>query len=185
MTPAFRIEAVPHDDLGPDELVALGSLFDDEYLDAFGPWHPAQPYGYAGHDVHVLAWEGSRLVGHVGWARRRVDVGGTEVAIAGVGGVLVADRARGRGLGRRLLGDCAVSMKGAGDIDFGFLGCRESVVPFYRACGWHRISAPERSVARDGSTVVVEPGPPLLILPLRTPADAWPPGTADLRGRAW
>ena len=46
-------------------------------------------------------------------------------------------------------------------------------------------SALERSVARDGSAVVVEPGPPLLILPLRTRADAWPPGTVDLRGRAW
>lgn len=185
MTRALRIEAVPRDDLRSDDLVALGSLFDAEYLDAFGPWHPAQPYGYAGHDVHVLAREGSRLVGHVGWARRRIDVGGTEIAIAGVGGVLVADRARGHGLGRRLLSECAASIRASGYVDFGFLGCRESVVPFYRACGWHRISAWERSIARDGTPALTEPGPPLMILPLRTPADAWPPGTVDLRGRAW
>ena len=179
------IEAVPHEALNSSDLAGLARLFDAEYLADFGPWDPAQPYGYAPHDVHVIARSGAGVVGHAGWGRREITVGGEHVVIAGAGGVLAEPVARGQRLGERLMTALAQSMADAGGIDFGYLGCREEVVPFYEACGWHRISAAERSIGRDGAPVEDPPGQPLLILPIASPRAAWPTGLVDLRGRAW
>lgn len=125
-----------------------------------------------------------RIVGHVGWARREIAVGREIVAIAGVGGVLISADARGMGLGGELMGWAERSMRNCGHFAFGYLGCREHVVPFYVSCGWHRIRAREKSVGRNGESVVTEPGPPILLLPI-LPLDLWPEGDIDLRGRAW
>lgn len=69
-------------------------------------------------------------------------------------------------------------------VEFGYLGCRQQVVPFYEPCGWKRIRAREGSVGRDSEPVVQEPAPPILILPV-APLEIWPDGDIDLRGRAW
>lgn len=181
----YSIEVVAHARLSADDLVQLGRLFDSEYVGEFGPWDPEQPYGYAGHDVHVIARSGEGVVGHVGWARRIIGVGDFELAIAGLGGVLVSSQARGGRLGDHLMRRAAGSMADAGGVDFGYLGCREDVVPFYVSCGWHRIAAAERSISRSGLPVVNEPGPPLLVLPVERDLASWPDGQVDLRGRAW
>lgn len=59
-------------------------------------------------DTHVIARIGGRVVGHVGWARREMTVGTEAVTIAGAGGVLVSDEARGQRLGAELMGGGAV-----------------------------------------------------------------------------
>ncbi|WP_217180330.1 GNAT family N-acetyltransferase [Streptomyces sp. AC495_CC817] len=182
---AITIEAVAHVDLGAANLDALRTLFDREYLATHGRWDPSQPYGYAPHDVHVIARAGSEVVGHVGWARRTIQVGSGDVVIAGVGGVLISREARGEGLGAALLAAAVRSMADAGGIEFGYLGCREEVVPFYVATGWHRIHAAEASVGRDGRLVDDPPGQPLLVLAVESAVERWPNGDIDLRGRAW
>lgn len=176
------IEVLAHQELTEADLDELRQLFDSEYLEEFGEWDPQQPYGYAPHDVHVMARIEGRVVGHGGWARREIAVGTETLAIAGVGGVLISTDARGMRLGGELMGWAAQSMRDR--VAFGYLGCREQVVPFYESCGWKRILARERSVGRDGEPVVDEPGPPLLILPI-APLERWPEGDIDLRGRAW
>lgn len=179
------IEVVAHNALGARDLDQLGRLFDREYFYDFGPWDPDQPYGYAPYDRHVICRSGDDVVGHVGWARRVIGVGDVEVIIAGVGGVLISERARGQWLGNRLMASAAQSMLDAGGIDFGYLGCREGVVPFYTTCGWRRVSAAERSIGRDGLPADDAPGQPLLVLPVASELAAWPSGIIDLRGRAW
>lgn len=179
------IEVVPHGALTPQLGGELRRLFDTEYLATFGGWDQEQPYGYASHDVHLIARMGDVVVGHVGWARRHIAVGRSGVEIAGVGGVLISQRARGKRLGEHLMHAARRSMLDAEGIQFGYLGCREEVVPFYRACGWHRISVVERSISRDGSAIEDPPGQPLLIMPVESALDEWPEGTVDLRGRAW
>ena len=181
----YPIEVVAHDALAGRELDLLRLLFDREYLETFGPWDPEQPYGYAGHDTHVIARAiNGGIVAHVGWAHRVIGVGESDVSIAGVGGVLVSEGARGASLGRRLMARAAETMADDGRIEFGYLGCREEVVPFYVSCGWQRIAATEHSVSRTGIPVTVEPGPPLLVLPVADDR-LWPTGSIDLRGRAW
>ena len=178
------IEVIAHQELTEADLRGLRQLFDSEYLTEFGQWDPQQPYGYAPHDVHIMARIEGRVIGHVGWARREIVVGTETLAIAGVGGVLICADARGMRLGRELMSSAAQSIRDRGRVAFGYLGCREQVVPFYESCGWTRIRARERSVGRDGEPVVDEPGPPILILPI-APFEMWPEGDIDLRGRAW
>lgn len=78
-----------------------------------------------------------------------------------------------------------LSIFGIEGVEFGYLGCREEVVHFYRSCGWQRISAAERSVSLDGRVVEDPPGQPLFVLPVHPSAGDWPEGTIDLRGRPW
>lgn len=80
---AFRV--VAHDELSSSDLAGLRRLFDAEYQVDFGEWNPDMPYGYAPHAVHIFAQRDGKVVGHVGWARRTVDVGDDEIEIAGVG----------------------------------------------------------------------------------------------------
>jgi len=181
---SLSIRVVPHDELTRDDLDGLRTLFDAEYRSEHGDWHPDQPYGYAPHDVHVIAGEGDAIVGHVGWARRIIGVGAQDVVIAGVGGVLIAENARGLRAGERLMRAAVASMRDARDIEFGYLGCREEVVPFYRSCGWTRVVAAERSLDRTGKPTEDPPGQPLLVYPVDSSA-VWPDGDIDLRGRAW
>ncbi|MFF1538450.1 GNAT family N-acetyltransferase [Microbacterium sp. NPDC058269] len=181
----FSIDTVPHDRLTANDLARLREHFDAEYFAEFGAWDPDQPYGYASHDLHVIARLGDVVVGHVGWARRTIGVGAAEAVIAGVGGVLISPHARGQRAGARLLERAAASMTEAGGIEFGYLGCREEVVAFYESCGWHRVSAAEHSIDRAGQPTTQPPGPPILTLALGSPPRRWPEGTIDLRGRAW
>lgn len=125
----------------------------------------------------------NRVVDHVGWARAEIAVGTEVVAIAGVGGVLISADARGVRLGGELMGWAEQSMRDHDQPAFDYLGCREQVVPFYASCGWRRIYAREKSIGRDGESVVDELGPSILILPI-APLESWPKGAVDLRGRA-
>ena len=181
---SLDICVVSHRELTRDDLAGLRALFDAEYLTEFGEWTPEQPYGYAPHDVHVIARHGDKTVGHVGWARRDISVGEREIVIGGLGGVLIAAHSRGLRLGEQLMRAAVVSMRDADGIDFGYLGCREEVVPFYKSCGWTRIAAAERSLNRDGEPSTDPPGQPLLVFPLDSLV-GWPKGDIDLRGRAW
>lgn len=179
------IEVIAHEELTEADLGEFRQLFDSEYLEEFGQWDPDRPYGYASHDFHVMARIDGRIAGHVGWAVREVVVGAETVAIAGVGGVLVSDEARGKHLGVALMEQAERSMSDHAGVAFGYLGCREQVVPFYESCGWIRITAREKSAGRDGEAVVQEPGPPILIRPISASLESWPNGDIDLRGRAW
>lgn len=178
------IRVVPHQDLSRDDLAGLRTLFDAEYLTEFGDWDPVQPYGYAPHDIHVIASRGDETVGHIGWARRGISIGDEHMVVAGVGGVLVADHARGLRLGEQLLRKAVASMRDVDDIECGYLGCREAVVPFYQSCGWARVRAGEWSLDRMGKPSMDPPRLPLLVFPLGASTE-WPEGEIDLRGRAW
>lgn len=167
------------------ELGELRRLFDSEYLEEFDQWDLDQPYGFASHDFQVIARIDGRISGHVGGALRGVVVGAETVAIARVGGVLVSDEARGKYLGVALMEKAERSMSDHLGVEFGYLGCREQVVPFYKSCGWIRIIAREKSTGRDGEAVVQEPGAPILVRPISASLEWWPNGDIELRGRAW
>ena len=112
MSPEDRIVITHgHDDLTSTDLASLAALFDAEYRASFGPWSPEHPYGYAGHNVHILARRGGRIIGHAGFQRRRIAAGSRELTIAGVGGVLVAPEVRGTGLGTQLMDAAAAAMR--------------------------------------------------------------------------
>ena len=148
----MMFRAVLHSDLSRRELECLRDLFDGEYFREHGPWDPDAPYGYAPADVHVVVSSDGRLLGHVGFQLRSIAVGVCGVAVAGTGGVLVRKESRGIGLGAALMRRAQAAMRsfdvpGKPKAEFGYLGCRPEVVPFYQATGWRRIDVGERHVS--------------------------------------
>ncbi|MCS4276568.1 aminoglycoside 2'-N-acetyltransferase I [Mycetocola sp. BIGb0189] len=175
-----------HTDLTPRDLDRLEALFDREYRADFGPWDADYPYGYAPADTHVMALMDGVPVAHIGFQRRVITVGEREVVVAGVGGVLVSADARGTGLGRRVMLHAQTAMRAADGIEFGYLGCRDEVVPFYESAGWHRFRVRETHLARgDATRLVSADNPNVMICAVsRQPAE-WPAGSINLRGGAW
>jgi aminoglycoside 2'-N-acetyltransferase I len=184
MNEALRLQR--HEDLSMMERATLEQLFDSEYLSDYGRWNPDAPYGYSPADFHVLAFQGSVLVAHVGFQRRVISVGTDDVLVAGTGGVLVGQRFRGTGLGGRAMRHAQKAMRDVAEADFGVLGCRKEVVPFYESAGWVQVHATERCLSRqDQTSVIVSQGAPTLICSSTRDASEWPNGDIDLRGTAW
>lgn len=184
MTVEFRTLA--HSDLAGQDLMRLRALFDRGYFAEYGPWDPDAPYGYSPAEVHVIGFQGELLVGHLGFQPRRIRVGGQTVTIAGVGGVLVADEARGTGIGQRLMNHARAAMQKNPGIEFGYLGGRPEIVRFYESTGWRRVHAMERHVSRlDQSTVIESAAAPILICDAGRRIEDWPAGDIDLCGGAW
>lgn len=193
----YLTRVVEHAALTPADLAALRALFDCEYRSVHGEWDPDQPYGYAPASTHAIVFDAAgSAVAHVGFQRREITVGRAQVLVAGTGGVLVDDRLRGQGLGELAMSLAQGAMRATPDLEFGYLGCREDVVPFYERTGWHRIHVAERSTCdlnppvtrvrtETGVAAVVDTGSPVLISPIRHGVDSWPPGEVDLRGRPW
>lgn len=181
-----HIRGIRHADLSGDDVTILRGFFDREYFDEFGPWNPDAPYGYSPAEVHTLICDGSALIAHVGFQVRVIDVGGNDVTVAGTGGVLVDESCREIGLGHEVMQRAQQAMRDIGGVEFGYLGCREQVVPFYESTGWRRVLAIEHHASRlDERSVVTSTDGPILIYPVRRQTTEWLTGDIDLRGTPW
>lgn len=180
-----RIEVATSPGLNEVQVKSIKRLFDAEYYDLHGPYEPVQPYGYAPSENHMMGIHGGEVVGHVGWSYRQIAVGGVELGIGGVGGMLVSPSWRGQGVAKSLLMACVESMKSDSRVFFGYLGCRKEVVVFYEACGWQSVINQERYMDQSGSVKIAGTDDPLLIYGVRKSVHEWPSGMIDLRGRAW
>lgn len=183
---------VEHSALSDSHVTALQRLFDREYRAEHGDWDPDRPYGYSPADVHTMIFRGDVAVAHVGYQRRVIRVGAREVRVAGTGGVLVHPDWRSDGVGRRVMSHAQQTMRDDDRVDFGYLGCRDEVVPFYERTGWSRVSAVESHVSiTDATATVTSAAGPILVFPAMhagdsdTGKDRWPSGDIDLRGTPW
>lgn len=172
-------------ELTRDDYAEKAVLCDSEYAATWGPWDPRAGYGYARGDLHALVRRDGQLLGYAASARRFIGVGAEEVLIAGTGGVLTRKDARGTGIGRMLLTELQGASRGIAPADFGFLGCREEIVPFYEACGYTRVEAPILDVSPQDAMTVVKGHGPTMICPGTRATGSWPAGTIDLRGLPW
>lgn len=163
----------------------MAVLFDNEYAEDWGPWDAKRGYGYARGELHCFARAGGELVGYAASARRFICVGEEEVIVAGVGGVLTGAASRGQGVGRDVIHALQEAMRGLAPADFGLLGCRTEVVPFYKSCGFTLIESAIRDVSPRDAMTVIESGGPTLICAGTKPVESWPEGTVDLRGLPW
>ncbi|MFJ2541761.1 GNAT family N-acetyltransferase [Microbacterium sp. NPDC087589] len=188
LMPGEQLIVIEHGDLSESHVAALSTLFDIEYSSEHGPWDPDCPYGYSPADVHTIMFRGSAAVAHVGFQRRRIHVGTREIAVAGTGGVLVHPAHRSGGVGRRVMSHAQSAMRDDDHVEFGYLGCREEVVPFYERTGWSRVHAVERHVSLSDphATVTSAAGPILVFAAATEPQNRpWPHGDIDLRGTPW
>lgn len=132
-----------------------------------------------------LARADGRLLAHLGFGRRLIEVGDVELLIAGVGEVATDPAWQGRGLGRRLMQALPAILRDQVPVAFGFVQCRAAVVPFYVRSGWQRIEQTTTFVDPDTAAWTTYAGP-TLVLPAQATLAAWPrTGQIDLRGMPW
>ncbi|MGJ0388157.1 GNAT family N-acetyltransferase [Microbacterium sp. CGR1] len=187
-----HVVLVDHSMLSEAQSTALRDLFDTEYRAEHGEWDPDRPYGYSPADVHTIVFRDDAAVAHVGFQRRVIRVGATEIRVAGTGGVLVHPDWRSDGVGRRVMSHAQRAMRDDPHVEFGYLGCREDVVPFYERTGWSRVDAVERHVSMiDANVTVTSAAGPILVFAADVPDGSdlgrarWPEGDIDLRGTPW
>jgi aminoglycoside 2'-N-acetyltransferase I len=171
--------------LTPGDYADMAGLFDSEYAADWGPWDPKHGYGYAAGELHALARRDGQLLGYAATARRFVGVGAGEVLVAGTGGVITRKDCRGTGIGRQVLSALRDANCSFAPAHFGLLGCREEVVPFYRACGYTRVHSAIVDVSPLDAVTVSRSQGPTMICAGTEPVHMWPAGAIDLRGLPW
>jgi aminoglycoside 2'-N-acetyltransferase I len=107
------------------------------------------------------------------------------VLIAGTGGVITRNDARGTGVGRQVLATLQEANRKFAPADFGFLGCREEVVPFYEACGYKRVHQLTMDISPQDAMTVLKSHGPTMICAGTKPVSRWPEGIINLRGLPW
>jgi aminoglycoside 2'-N-acetyltransferase I len=132
-------------------------------------------------DLHFVVEASGRPVAHVGVLRHTVRVGGRAVTVGGVGGVVTRGDTQGRGYARLAMGRACSFLREEMGVEFGFLFCRDPLVPFYEKLGWQLLRAP----------VMVEQGDegprrmPLNAMVLPFGGRAWPEGEVSLDSLPW
>lgn len=171
----MRLEIRLADRLGEDERKQLFEWSEDPFgMRAYRiRWRPKE--------LHFIVEASGRPVSHVGVLRHTLAVGDRRVTVGGVGGVITIGDAQGSGYASLALERATTFMRDELDVEFGFLFCRDPLVPFYERHGWRLIAAP----------VTVEQGAePPLVMPLNAmalPFDrrAWPEGAINLESLPW
>jgi GNAT superfamily N-acetyltransferase len=116
-----------------DELDAILDLLMDYDLprSVFEPWYIADPTYRPEHSWVVE--DNGRLVAHLRIYERDIDVGGPVLHVAGIGNVITAHSARGRGHARRLLETTLAELPRQG-FDYSLLWTH--LPTMYKAFGW-------------------------------------------------
>lgn len=126
-----------------------------------------------------------RLIGHLGFARRLIQVNNQTRLIAGIGTVAILPDMQGQGLGRRLLSELAIILTHDVTVEFGFLQCRDAVIAFYEKAGFSHVAQPIRSFHPDDRRWQIDHAA-AMILPVTAKMESWPrDGTIDLMGMPW
>jgi GNAT superfamily N-acetyltransferase len=132
-----------------------------------------------------LADSTGRPVAHLAVERRLIDVGGTEVLVAGIGEVAVSPELQGRGLGAVLMDEFRGRLQTEFAGDYGFVQCGEQVLGFYRSAGWTPVPNVVRHLDPGDERTVREGVWPALVMAGQRPLTEWPDGLVDLRGLPW
>ena len=155
----------------------------------------ADEYAWAIADWHVLAWEGNLLVGHVDITERTALVGGTEMRLGGIGGVVTLKEWRKRGIASAAMQKAAEFLRDELAAPFGLLVCDPAMAPFYQKLSWQVVAGPlifdQQTAFQPGLDQVISGEPThkvtlegaILVLPCRE--HNWPAGLIDLCGLPW
>jgi predicted GNAT family N-acyltransferase len=165
------------------ELVELGELSAAQLAELVGS--EVDPWGPPGNDLewrpkhqHVALLDpDGRLAAAAGWLIAEVELAGQRREVVGIGGVIVAARLRGHGLGRCVITEAIGRAERLGP-DVAMLFCQPDRVGLYQRHGFQRVTEP---VQVEQPTGTVEMPMETMWRPLRGGA-ALPPGPVRLRG---
>ena len=133
----------------PEDVVEFGLLSDSQRAELEGD--EADPFDAAGNtlvwrgkDRHVaLAGPDGRLLACAGLVLAKVEVGGAELPVVGIGGVIVNARYRGQGLGRRIIVEALARAATMGPA-LAMLFCHRNRAGLYERHGFVEIPPPVR-----------------------------------------
>jgi GNAT superfamily N-acetyltransferase len=176
---------VAENDLTPTEREKIRALLIAAFPKYANLWTAADSWGGPLEYRLLLRDRTGRLIGHLGLARRMIDVGGDYHLIAGIGTVAILPDMQGQGSGKYLLRELETILRDEIPVEFGFLQCRDAVIAFYEKAGFSRIPQSVRSFnpnQRRWQTDDVA----AMILPAMAEAGSWPTdGIVDLMGMPW
>ncbi|WP_425550704.1 GNAT family N-acetyltransferase [Actinoallomurus liliacearum] len=143
-----------------------------------------QDWDHALGGMHVLAWEGSELVGHASLVQRRLlhDRRALRTGYVECVGVR-ADRRR-HGYGAIVMDALERLLRGA--YELGALGASDRAVRFYQARGWKAWQGPTSVLTPTGIRRTADQDGAVHVLPLGAPLDLAGELISDWReGAAW
>jgi GNAT superfamily N-acetyltransferase len=129
---------------------------------------------------HVLVMKDERNVSHVGLLKHSVRVSGRLISVGGMGGVLTHPKYRGSGFAKMAMEEALRQAVRELDVQFGFLFCREAMLPWYEKQGWTPVE----------DTVWIEQGRGMIPSPLPAmirclAVERWPAGEVWLGSLPW
>ena len=131
-------------------------------------------------DWHLLVDVDGRAVTHVGLLQHTISVGEQPVKVCGVGGVVTALEAHGKGYAARAMRYAQDFMLSEWGVDFGLLFCRDGLLPFYDRLGWQLVDEP---VLIEQPSGAIQSPMNVMVLPCR--AETWPEGAVKLNSLPW
>lgn len=137
-------------------------------------------YRWRSKSYHFIAEEGGRALSHVGVIKTTVGVGGREVTVGGVGGVVTVPEAQGRHLVHASMRQAAEFICHELGADFGMLFCLPRLEPFYARQGWRAI-VDEVEIDQPAGKVVW----PYRVMVRPCGERVWPAGRVEVGGLPW
>lgn len=137
-------------------------------------------YRWRPKDYHFITEEDGRPLSHVGIIKTTVSVGGRQLTVGGIGGVVTVPEAQGRQLvhaGMRQAAEFICHELGA---DFGMLFCLPHLEPFYARQGWQALEDEVEIDQPDGKIVW-----PYRVMVKPCGERVWPAGRVEVGGLPW
>lgn len=176
---------IAENDLATPEREKIRALLTAAFPKYANLWIAADSWGGPLEYRLLLRDRTGRLVGHLGFARRLIEIGSQRRLIAGIGTVAILPDMQGQGFGKHLLGELQIILRRDIPVEFGFLQCRDAVIGFYERAGFRLIPQPVRSFHPDQRLWQIDDAA-AMILPAGATAESWPRnGTLDLMGMPW
>jgi predicted GNAT family N-acyltransferase len=131
-------------------------------------------------EKHVFVVKEGATVCHVGLVGQTVEVQGSPVYVAGIGGVLARRECRGRGYCRIAMEAAEAFASSQMSVNFLLLFCRSALQSFYEHLGWSNIASPVWAEQAQGTVLL-----PLISMVKCLRAERWPRGEVRLGSRPW
>ena len=137
-------------------------------------------YRWRPKDYNFITEEGGRPLSHVGVIKTMVSVGGRQLTVGGVGGVVTVPEAQGRHLVHAAMRQAAEFICRELGADFGMLFCLPRLEPFYARQGWQTLED-EAEVEQPAGKIVW----PYRVMVRPCGERVWPAGRVEVGGLPW